>query len=178
VSATIDPVTDGRAYQQMLLSWLGEDDPYAAQASTPATLRSLVADAGEQLRTRPADDEWSVIELVGHITDAELVSAGRYRWILAQDEPPLVGYDQALWAARLRHRDADPADLLDLFDALRRANLALWKNTAEADRARFGRHSERGPESYELTFRLIAGHDRVHVDQARRTLEDVRGRSG
>jgi len=160
----------------MLLSYLGTDDPHAAQSSTPAALRSLVADAGEHLRTRPAENEWSVIELVGHIVDAELVYAGRYRWIISHDEPPLIGYDQDLWAARLGHRQADPADLLDLFDAVRHSNLALWKNTAVGNRARVGQHSERGPESYELSFRLIAGHDRVHIEQVRRTLKDVRSR--
>ena len=82
MTATIDPVTEGHAYQQMLLSYLGSDDPAAAQASTPATLRALVTEAGEDLRTRPAESEWSVIELIGHIVDAELVYAGRYRWIL------------------------------------------------------------------------------------------------
>jgi hypothetical protein len=176
VSTAIDPVTEGHAYQQLLLSHLGTDDPHAAQASTAATLRSLVEDAGAHLRTRPADSEWSVIELVGHIVDAELVYAGRYRWILAHDQPPLIGYDQDLWTARLGHRNADPAELLDLFEAVRHSNLALWKNTATIDRARVGQHSERGPESYELSFRLIAGHDRVHIEQARRTLDELRSR--
>jgi hypothetical protein len=171
---TIDPVTQGHAYQQMLLSYLGTDDPHDAQASTAETLRSLVMDAGDHLRTRPAENEWSVIELIGHIVDAELVYAGRYRWILSHDEPPLIGYDQDLWTARLGHRSADPADLLELFDVVRRSNLALWKKTVTADRARVGRHSERGPESYELSFQLIAGHDRVHIEQARRTLDEVR----
>lgn len=173
---TIDPVTQGHAYQQLLLSYLGADDPEVVQAGTPAALRSLVADAGPDLRRRPAENEWSVVELIGHIADAELVVAGRYRWILSQDEPPLLGYDQDLWAARLNHHDADPGDLLALFDALRRSDLALWKNTATADRARVGQHRERGPESYELSFRLLAGHDRIHIEQARRTLEQVRSR--
>jgi hypothetical protein len=31
-------------------------------------------------------------------------------------------------------------------------------------------HSERGPESFDLTFNLAAGHDRFHLDQARRAL--------
>ena len=43
------------------------------------------------------------------------------------------------------------------------------------DRARYGVHAERGPESYELTFRLIAGHDRFHLAQAGRTLAALRG---
>jgi hypothetical protein len=34
-----------------------------------------------------------------------------------------------------------------------------------------GIHEERGPESYDLTFRLIAGHDRIHLAQARESLQ-------
>ncbi len=114
-----------------------------------------------------------MLECVGHIVDGELVSAGRYRWILAHDEPPLVGYDQDLWVDRLRHIDDDVDVLLSMFEALRRANLALWARTPVEARGRIGMHSERGPESYELTFRLIAGHDRNHLAQARRALEMV-----
>ncbi len=105
------------------------------------------------------------------MVDGEIVVSGRYRWILAEDEPDIVGYDQALWVARLQHRDDDPAILIDTLAALRRANLDLWARTSEADRARIGHHRERGPESYELTFRLLAGHDRVHLAQARAALE-------
>ena len=39
-------------------------------------------------------------------------------------------------------------------------------------------HRERGPESYELTTRLSAGHDRVHIAQARRTLARLRDDTG
>ena len=98
------------------------------------------------------------------------MSSARYRWILAHDEPPLVGYDQEKWVERL-HNDDDPEELLALFEALRRANLALWSRSSPAERARVGIHEERGPESYELTFRLIAGHDRNHLEQARRALD-------
>lgn len=115
-----------------------------------------------------------MLECVGHIADAEIVYSGRYRWILAHDEPRLIGYDQDRWVERLGHAQAEPQDLLDLFAALRRANVALWERTSPADRARLGRHEERGPESFDLSFRLIGGHDRFHVAQARRTLEQVR----
>ena len=74
----------------------------------------------------------------------------------------------------LRHRDDEPEDLIELFDALRGANLRLWASTPVADRARFGRHRERGPESYELTVRLAAGHDRFHIAQAERALAAAR----
>ena len=150
------------------------DDPAAAQAETPAQLRTLLADAGADLRKRPEPREWSVLELIGHIVDAEIVSSGRYRWILVHDDADIVPYDQDLWVDRLGHNDQDPAEMLELFEALRRANLQLWARTPAAGRARVGLHRERGPESYDLTFRMIAGHDRFHVTQARTTLASIR----
>lgn len=166
-----DPVSDAEAYRAYLLGALGSDDPAAAQATTVAAMRSLVAEAGPRLRTRPADGEWSALECLGHILDSELVVAARVRWILAEDQPDIVGYDQALWVARLKHGNDDPEAVIAFFEALRTANLALWARRSQADRDRFGLHRERGPESYELTFRLAAGHDRIHLAQARAALD-------
>jgi hypothetical protein len=123
-----------------------------------------------------------VLECAGHLADAEIVYSGRYRWTIAHDEPPLIGYDQDLWVERLRHNDDDPEALLAGFEVLRAANLALWARSTEAERARVGRHAERarvgrhaerGPESLDLSFRLIAGHDRFHLGQIRRTLDSL-----
>ena len=173
-----DPVSQGKAYQAVLLAALGDDDPATAQASTPAKLRALVAEAGADVRTPPEPGEWSVLECLGHIADGELVASARYRWIIAQDAPDLVGYDQDRWVARLGHREDDPAALLDWFEALRRANLALWARSGATDGARIGLHRERGLESYDLTFRLAAGHDRIHLAQAQRALAMIRRRIG
>jgi DinB family protein len=169
-----DPVAEARAYQASLLAALGDDDPAEAQASTPAAIRTLLAEAGDDVRTPPEPGEWSVLECLAHLTDGELVVSTRYRWILAEDEPPIVGYDQALWVANLRHAEDDPDALLAVFEALRRSNLALWARFGATHAHRIGLHSERGPESYDLTFRLGAGHDRIHLAQARRALEAVR----
>src|SRR6478735_6222053 len=152
MSQTIDPVASPEAYRASLLAALGADDPAVAQAETPAAIRA-------------------------HIFDGELVVSARVRWILAEDEPDIVGYDQALWVAELRHNEDDPALLLATFEALRAANLDLWARRTVADRERVGRHRERGPESYDMTFRLAAGHDRIHLAQARRALDEVAGRS-
>jgi DinB family protein len=162
-------------YQRTLLDRLGDQDPAVVQAETPTAIRVVIADAGDDLLTRPEADEWSVYQCIAHIVDAELVISGRYRWILAHDEPDILPYDQDLWVDRFHAaQDEDVADMLDPFEALRRANVELWDRTPESDRPRVGLHRERGPESYGLTFRLTAGHDLVHMDQARRTLERVR----
>ncbi len=171
----VDPIAQPGEYQQLLLSHLGGDDPAEVQAGTAAEARRLFAAAGSQLRTRPEPMEWSVFECVGHIVDAEIVYSGRYRWILAHDKPDIPGYDQDLWVDTLHAGGDDTVEeLLAVFEPLRAANVALWRRTPVEQRSRYGMHSERGPESYELSFKLIAGHDRFHLDQARRTLEQVR----
>ncbi len=165
-----DPVSEPKAYQDYLISLVGDDDPAQVQADTLGHVRDLAARAGAAAAARPEEGEWSVLQCIAHILDAELVAAARYRWILAQDEPALIGYDQDLWVDRL-HAPVENADeLLALFEPLRHANLALWARTPVEDRDRFGVHAERGPESYGLLFTMIAGHDGFHLAQAERAL--------
>jgi hypothetical protein len=169
-----DPVSEPAAYQQYLLGLLGDDDPAVAQDSTADKLKELAKEAGTDLFKQPRPGEWSVGQVIAHLADAEIAMSGRYRWILAHDQPPLMGYDQNLWVEELHDENDSVEDLIELFEALRRANLALWKRSGPEQRARFGIHSERGPESYDLCFRMIAGHDRLHLGQIRRALEVVR----
>lgn len=170
-----DPVSDPQGYQQHLLGLLGDDDPAHAQAGAPKEWQTVVDLAGPNLHVSPAEGEWSVFGCLAHALDAEIVVSGRYRWIVAEQEPPLLGYDQDLWVQGL-HADPEAegaADLLATLTALRQANVAMWQRSTEQERERFGVHGERGPESYDLTFRMIAGHDRFHLRQARETLDQV-----
>jgi hypothetical protein len=170
-----DPVSEPEAYQNHLLSLLRDDDPAQVQIGTADAWRALVSNQGKGTGyARPAPAEWSAIECLAHAVDAEVVSAARYRWILAHDEPPLIGYDQDLWVDRLHaDRSTDPEELLQLFTPLRSANIALWADASEEDRARVGIHAERGRESFDLLFRMLAGHDRFHLAQARRALDAI-----
>ncbi len=165
-----DPVAEAAEYQRFLLAKLGDDDPAEVQAGTPGILRVIFDEAGDRLTVAPAPGQWSVLQTAGHMLDGEVVASARYRWIVAHDEPRLTGYDQDLWVERLHDDRDDPQEMLSMFAALRTANIGLWTRSSPAERARVGMHEERGPESYELTFRLMAGHDRNHLEQARRAL--------
>src|SRR5207248_9079626 len=136
-------------------------------ASTRARLLSLVKDAGSALRQTPTPGEWSVLELLGHLVDAEIVMSGRYRWVLSHDRPPLLGYDQDRWVERLRHNDDPPDELLEVFSTLRTANLRLWNRSPSDDRRRLAMHAERGADSYGLLFALLAGHERFPLVEVR-----------
>jgi uncharacterized damage-inducible protein DinB len=122
----------------------------------------------EKLRQPERPGKWSIGQVLQHLADSELVWGWRLRLILAQDRPTLTGYDQDRWAERLRYADSDPAQALEEFVTLRRANLRLLERASPADLKRVGVHVERGEESLEHQRRLYAGHDLLHLAQLAR----------
>ena len=171
-----DPVADPQGYKRELLALLGGADPAEVLQATPARFRERAAGLDPALLSRPpAPGEWSVEELLAHFWSAEIAAAFRWRLVLAQDRPRLVGYDQEAWA-----RLARPpfAALLDAFAGLRAANVALVAGTDESVWDRDGVHDERGPESFRVGVQLLAGHDRAHLAQLDQTVAAVAGRGG
>src|SRR5512132_414508 len=68
-------------------------------ADGPARLRSAFAAVPAEARQwRPAPGEWSAHEIVVHCADSEVNGAMRVRFLMAEPEPVLMGYDQDLWA--------------------------------------------------------------------------------
>jgi len=124
-----------------------------------------------QLRTPEAQGKWSVVALLQHWADSELVWGYRLRRVLAEDRPQLTGFDQDLWAERLRYADVDREMALRMFTAIRKANLQLLRRSSAQDLDREGVHVERGPESVRHMVRLYAGHDLVHRRQLERIIE-------
>ena len=175
---TTDGTDPAKAYQDQLLALVGDQDPVEVLRQIPSVLRSMLAEAGEVAREKPAPGEFSLVELIGHMVDAQVVVFTRLRWILAQDAPPIPGYDQDDWVRISGYADADPLQLIDLLEGLERANISLWLQTPAEKRVRVGMHNERGPESFGLTFLMLAGHELLHLEQAQRTVDAVRGGAG
>lgn len=157
------------SYTQALLDLLGDRDPFEVQEATAPALRRIVAELDDEALRRPeAPGKWSILEVLGHLADSELVYGYRLRLMVAHDEPDVPGYDQDRWAERLRYRDADPEQELDRFAGLRRFNLDFLRTLPEEDWQRRGRHGERGWESVRHVFKLLAAHDLVHLRQIER----------
>ena len=161
-------------YARGLLNRLGERDWLAVLEATPAALRAAfdgVDDAAMRRPERPG--KWSMIEVAHHLADSDMVVGVRVRMIVAEEQPPIVAYDQEVWAEALHYRDAALAEVLAQFDAARAANLRLARQLTPAQLARFGVHTERGGESAGYTLRLQAAHDLVHLDQLARVRRAV-----
>ena len=132
-------------------------------------LERFLAPLSPELITRPeAPGKWSIREVIQHLADSEMVGGVRLRMVLAHDRPIIVGYDQDLWADRLRYRDVDVREALEQFTVLRRRNMRLWQNLSPADLARVGLHNERGEESLGHMRKLYAAHDLLHLRQLER----------
>jgi hypothetical protein len=145
---------------------LGGDDPVEVMAESPGRLRGLIRGLSEkQLSTRPAPGKWSIKEIVAHLADGEVILGSRYRFIAAHDRPPIAGYDQDAFVAKLGAGRAKTADLIDDFAMARAVNLGLLDRLAEPDWDRVGIHAERGEESIRKIVFMYAGHDRHHIRQ-------------
>lgn len=156
-------------YVRALLDVLGDRDPFAVQAELLPALASLLDGLDDATLRKPEKPgKWSIIEVVQHLADSEVVYAWRHRMMLSAPEPEIQGFDQDAWARELRYRDADLDEALDQLRVLRRANLRLLRSLDDARLRRFGRHAERGEESVDRTMRLTAAHDLVHRAQIAR----------
>lgn len=170
-----DAVAQARTYVAALLAVLGSRDAVEVLAETPDALRVAVAglSAGQD-GTPERAGKWSVRQVVQHLADSELVASFRFRMILAHEAPELPGYDQDLWAERLRYEESDIPTALQDFTTLRRANLRLFRRATPDDLRRMMHHAERGDESLEHLMRLHAAHDLVH----RRRIARIRAAIG
>ena len=160
-----------QTYVQALLEVLGNRRPLEVLPELmPWLERRLQGVTDAALRRPEAPGKWSVAEVIQHLADSDLVFGFRARMILAEDRPPLQGYDQDRWAAVLGYREVSPESALAQLGALRAANLAVLHRLGPADLERVGMHSERGAESLGHLTRLMAAHDLVHRRQIERVL--------
>jgi uncharacterized damage-inducible protein DinB len=160
---------EAQAYTGAVIGLLGEQDPMKVLPATEQSLRTAVAGlTDQQLRHREQADKWSIVHVLQHLVDSEIVWSWRLRLVLAHDRPTITGYDQDAWADRLGYDQTDAACALAEFAVLRKANLRLLNRATPADRKRIGVHSERGEESVEHMMKLYAGHDLLHLNQIAR----------
>jgi len=153
-------------YVQRISSKIQGQDPLRIQAATAKKLTAaLRRGTAAQLRNRPAPEKWSVVEIVAHLADAELVTGWRLRSILSAPGAPIQAFDQDAWATHGQYAKRDPRKSVERFRVLREANLELLKSLTPEQRKQFGLHSERGEESIERLTQLIAGHDINHLEQ-------------
>lgn len=149
-------------YIERILGLLGEQDAITVLAETPMRLEKLSPVLAQRAGQSYAPGKWTSHKIICHLADVELGYGFRLRQVLAgitQIQP----FDQDAWAKRYANLPLPLA--LEAFKSMRAWNLALFKSVSNDDLNKTVNHPERGPESFGLMMKFLAGHDLNHLDQ-------------
>jgi FMN phosphatase YigB (HAD superfamily) len=179
------PDPNGTGKLNDFLPWLDSTDPnlllpdfnspsaiLACLRATPAFLHTACKNlTREDWIRRPAEGEWSVIEILCHLTDMDSeVNLPRLRKVLRESNPFLVGVDTDAWADSRQYILRDGPQSLQAFIATRLELTAFLEHLSPEDWQRLARHAIFGPTCLKELIIFAAGHDRIHIRQVHQTL--------
>ena len=113
----------------------------------------------------PAPKEWSISQIVFHITDSEANYYVRLRKAVAESGGKVVGFDQNLWTESLAFPGRSTDEALQLFRLLRTSSYHLLVQLPEAAWANTVQHSERGKLTLENLLAVAENHITEHLKQ-------------
>jgi len=179
------PIPNGHGALTEFLNWLDStsldslepdfSSPSAIIAtlrSTPALLHSLCAGLSPEASVhRQAEHEWSVIEVLCHLTDMDAeVNLPRLRKVLQETNPFVPGMDADAWADARQYIQREGMQSLREFVNTRLELIAFLENLTPEDWQRPARHAIFGPTCLHEMAIFAAGHDRLHVRQIHQTI--------
>lgn len=136
----------------------------------PKRLASAVAGVPETvLKRKPAPGKWSIHEIVGHLADAEVIFAYRFRQVLADKDPKLAPIDQDAWAEHLGYTEAAIPELIAQFGVNRFHNLRILRRARLEAFSKSGFHLERNRQvTLEEMFQYWVAHGPNHIAKIER----------
>ena len=162
---------DTPGYLDRIRSAAAGKNPITAQRESSEELALLVQGVAEdRLKQRPQPDKWSVVEIIAHLAEDELVTSWRYRQMIETPGCSLAGFDQDLWQRLGKYEDWSMDEALSMFRLLRQSNLRMLERLSAEEWDAFGVHAERGRITVRDLALHMTGHDQNHLEQMRRIL--------
>jgi hypothetical protein len=144
-----------------------------------ALLREALAKVPEEARKwKPAPEKWSVHEIVCHCADSEVNASQRIRYVLAEKDPVIVGYDQDEWTRAFDYHSLPLDPALRALEGTRAHTTELIRRLPADSWGREGRHTESGRYTAEDWLRTYSEHLEKHAGQIDRTLAAWRAQRG
>jgi hypothetical protein len=145
----------------------------------PALVREALAKVpAEALQWKPSPDRWSVHEIVCHCADSEVNASARIRYLVAEKDPTIAGYDEAEWARALDYHALPLEPALRCLEGTRAHTAELIRRLPESSWSREGRHTQSGRYTAQDWLRIYAEHLEKHAGQIDRTLAAWRAQNG
>jgi len=121
------------------------------------------------LRYKPAPEKWSILEILGHLADIEIVYGYRLRQMLADEKPVIAPMDQDAWARNLGYMDTPAPELVALYGLNRHHNLRLLRRLKLTDLEKSAFHPEHQKDvTVARLIEMMAGHGTNHLGQIER----------
>ena len=173
--ADVRPWLESISLSTLEPSFKSRDAILAILASTPAVLRSLFASlTEEQWKYVPTHDDWAVNEIICHLADTEREIHQMQLNLMIQREGAFIPRpDSGVWASERQYLNIDGKAALMEFAQARIENIKTLKALDENTWNRSARHAIFGPTNFLEVISFMADHDRLHVQQAWKTLKNV-----
>jgi len=156
-------------------SFKSRDGILGIMASTPAVLQSMSASfTDDQWSHEPALENWSMSEIVCHLRDTEReVHAMQLDLLIEKSDAFIPRPDSGVWARERDYlsEDGDAAlagfafARIEILDSLKTLPAEIWERKA--------RHAIFGPTDFLEIMSFVADHDRLHLQQAWKTLQSL-----
>ena len=122
----------------------------------------------EMWQYRSPVDDWTIHEIVLHITDSEANSYVRCRRFIAEPGQSLMAYDENQWAKVLNYHELDVDTAVSLFKWLRQSSYELIQTVPDDVWQHEAYHPENGQMSFDDWLDTYTNHVSDHIVQMER----------
>lgn len=136
-----------------------------------ALIEALETFPREMWHYRPDQSEWTIHEIIIHITDAEINGWVRLRWLIAEPGLNITVYDQDKWTASLGYHQQSTSAALAIFKLLREVNHSLIASLPDESWKNEYVHPEFGTMNLEDWLAQYTRHIPGHINQMNRVYQ-------
>jgi uncharacterized damage-inducible protein DinB len=146
----------------------------AAEKSPKEVAAAVSGLPDKVLRYKPSPEKWSILEVLSHLADIEIVYGYRLRQMLADKDPVLAPMDQDAWAKNLGYLESAPAEMIALYGLNRHANLKLLRRLKADDLKKSAFHPElKAQVTVADMVERMAEHGTTHLRQVERLKKEA-----
>ena len=131
----------------------------------------------EMWRFKLAPDQWSIHEIVIHLSHSEAHSYIRCRTCIAEPGQAVMAYDENEWAVALCYHDQSMEEALDLIKCLHLQTYTLIQSLPDSVWSHTLEHPENGTMSLDDWLDVYERHIPDHIDQMKGVYAAWRARS-
>jgi FMN phosphatase YigB (HAD superfamily) len=145
--------------------------PYQLAGNLAVLAGELATASPDAWTRRPAEGEWSLTEIVCHLRDVEReVHQPRLQAVLTTENPFIPGIDADPWAVERDYQSQSGPQALQEYAAARQLTRETLSAQPAAAWQRPARHAFLGPTTLAEIGGWLLDHDRIHLEQVRKTL--------